>query len=57
MCSIVCADVKPDLTDRANYPTSSDVHNLIYLAQRVCQLSKLDQENQQLRVQKWEREC
>ena len=52
----LCADVKPDLTDRAYYPTSTDVHNHIYLAQRACQLSKLDQENLQLKVQKWKRD-
>ena len=52
----LCADVKPDLTDRAYYPTSTDVHNHIYLAQCACQLSKLDQENLQLKVQKWKRD-
>ena len=62
MCSIVyvqhslCADVKPDLTDRAYYPTSTDVHNHIYLAQCARRLSKLDQENLQLKVQKWKRD-
>ena len=51
----LCADVKPDLTDRAYYPTSTDVHNHIYLAQCACQLSKLDQDLQ-LKVQKWKRD-
>ena len=37
----LCVDVKPDVTDRAYYPMSIDVHNHIYLAQRACQLSKL----------------
>ena len=32
----LCADVKPDLTDRAYHPTSTDVHNHIYLAQCAC---------------------
>ncbi len=41
----LCVDVKPNVTDRAYYPTSTDVHNYIYLAQRACQLSRLDQEN------------
>ena len=51
----LCADIKPDVTDRAYYPTSTDVHNHIYLAQRACQLSKLDQENLRLKVQKWKK--
>jgi hypothetical protein len=52
----LCADMKPDLTDCSYYPTSTDVHNHIYLAQRACQLSKLDQENLQLKVDKWKKE-
>ena len=52
----LCADVKFDVTDRAYYPTSTDVHNHIYLAQRACQLSKLDQEYLRLKVQKWEKD-
>ena len=48
--------MKSDLTDRVYYPTSTDVHNHIYLAQCACQLSKLDQEYIQLKVQKWKRD-
>ena len=51
----LCADIKPDLTDRSYYPTTTDIHNHIYLAQRSCQLSKLDQENLSLKVEKWKR--
>ena len=51
----LCVDVKHNVTDRAYYPTSTEVHNHIYLAQRACQLSKLDQENLRLKVQKWEK--
>ena len=52
----LCVDVKPDVTDRAYYPTSTDVLNYIYLAQCACQLSKLDQENLRLKVQNWEKD-
>ena len=51
----LCVDIKPGLTDRAYYPTSTDIHNHIYLAQRACQLSKLDQENLNLKIQKWKK--
>lgn len=44
----LCPEIKPDFTDRSYYPTTTDVHNHVYLAQRACQLSKLDQENLQL---------
>ena len=52
----LCVDVKPDVTDRVYYPTSTDVLNYIYLALRACQLSKLNQENLRLKVQKWEKD-
>ncbi len=52
----LCVDIKPDVTDRAYDPTSADIHNNIYLAQRACQLSILDQESLRLKVQKWEKE-
>ena len=41
---VLCPEEKPELTDRAYYPTSVDVRNHVYKAQRACQLSKLDQE-------------
>ena len=40
---VLCPDLKPDLTDRSYYPTTTDVQNNVYRAQRACQLSKLDQ--------------
>ena len=53
---VLCPDIKPDLTDRSYYPTSTDVRNHIYKAQHACQLSKLDQENLQLKIEKWKKE-
>lgn len=53
---ILCPDIKPGLTDRSYYPTSMDVRNHVYLAQRACQLSKLDQENLQLKVEQWKKD-
>ena len=50
---VLCPDFKPDVTDRSYYPTSTDVRNHIYKAQHACQLSKLDQENLQLKIEKW----
>ena len=51
----LCVNIKPGLTNRAYYLTSTDIHNHIYLAQRACQLSKLDQENLNLKIQKWKK--
>ena len=42
---LCCSDFKPDLTDHSYYPTSTDIQNDVYKAQKACQLSKLDQEN------------
>ena len=47
---VLCPENKPEITDRAYYPTTVDIRNHIYRAQRACQLSKLDQENLQLRI-------
>ena len=51
----LCVNIKPGLTNRAYYPTSTDIHNHIYLAQRAYQLSKLDQENLNLKIQNWKK--
>ena len=49
---VLCSsDFKPDLTDCSYYPTSTDIRNHIYKAQQACQLSKLDQENLQLKME------
>ena len=53
---ILCPDPQPDITDRAYYPTTGDIQNHVYKAQRHCQLSKLDQENLQLRIEQWKME-
>ena len=53
---VLCPDFKPDLTDRSYYPTSTDIRNHIYKAQRACQLSKLDQENLHLKMEQWKKE-
>ena len=53
---VLCPEEKPELTDRAYYPTSVDVRNHVYKAQRACQLSKLDQENLRLKIELWQKE-
>ena len=35
---VLCPEQKPELTNRACYPTTTDVINHIYKAQRACQL-------------------
>ena len=44
---------KPQLYDRAFYPSSADIRNHIYMARKVMDLSKFDQENLQLKIDKW----
>ena len=53
---VLCPETKPELTDRAYFPTTVDVRNHIYKAQRACQLSKLDQENLKLKVEQWRKD-
>ena len=47
---------RPDLTDRAYFPNTSDVRNHVYLVQRACQLSKFDQENLRLKIKHWKQD-
>ena len=54
---VLCQEQKPELTNRAYFPTTTDVRNHIYKAQRACQLSKLDQENLQLKTELWEKQA
>ena len=53
---VLCPESKPELTNRAYYPTTEDIRNHIYKAQRACQFSMLDQENVQLKIEQWQKE-
>jgi len=37
-------------------PTNTDIRNHVYKAQQACQLSKLDQENLQLKIEQWQKQ-
>jgi len=41
-------------SDRALYPTTTDVRNHVYSAKRALELSKLDQENARLKIEQWQ---
>lgn len=53
---VLCPEQKPELVDRAYYPTNTDIRNHVYRAQRACQLSKLDQENLRLKIEQWQKQ-
>ena len=46
---------EPEVTNRAFYPTSSDIRNHIFKAKQALELSKLDQENLRLKITQWEK--
>ena len=52
----LCPGSKPDISDRAYYPTADDIRNHIYRAQKSCQLSNLDQENLRLKIEQWKKD-
>ena len=54
--NVLCPDSKPEPTDRSYYPTTTDIRNHIYKAQRACQLSSLDQENLRLKIKEWKKQ-
>ena len=43
----------PQPSDRAMYPSDTDIHNHIHLARKALDLSKFDQENVQLKIKQW----
>ena len=47
---------RPSDTNRAYYPTNTDIKNHIYTAKRAQQLSKLDQDNLKLKIDQWKTE-
>ena len=51
--TVLCANNRPDPDDRAYYPTPCDLQNHIYKAKWALQLSKLDQHNLRLKIDKW----
>jgi len=53
---VLCVHQRPNLTDRAYFPNTTDVRNHVYLAQRACQLSKYDQENLRLKIEHWKQD-
>ena len=48
-------EIDPSLTNRAFYPMPCDIKNHICLAKRALELSKLDQENLKLKIEKWKK--
>lgn len=49
----LCSDVLPSQSDRSYFPTSNDISNHVYLAKKSLELSKLDQENLEKKIEKW----
>ena len=46
--------IKPEETNRAYYPSSVDIKNHIYLAKQRLKLSKIDQENLSMSINRWQ---
>ncbi len=47
---------RPGETNRAYYPTNTDIKNHVYSAKCAQELSKLDQDNLKLKIDKWKNE-
>ena len=48
----ICPDVLPSQSDRSYFPTNN-ISNHVYLVKKSLELSKLDQENLEKKVEKW----
>ena len=46
---------QPKQCDRALYPTAIDIRNHVYSAKRALELSKLNQENAQIKINQWQK--
>ena len=49
----LCSDALPSQSDRSYFPTSNDISNHVYLTKKSLELSKLDQENLEKKIEKW----
>ena len=49
----LCKDEAPNPEDRAYFPLEHDIHNHIQIVKKALQLSCLDQENVQLKIEQW----
>ena len=49
----LCIDILPSDSDRSYYPTNTDISNHVYQAKRCSELSKLDQENLDKKIDGW----
>ena len=49
----LCPDILPSQSDRSYFPTNNDISNHVYLVKKSLELSKLDQENLEKKIEKW----
>ena len=49
--------IKPDEANRTYFPTTTDIQNHVYSAQKLLELSRLDQENLRLKINEWKKEA
>ena len=53
---VLCPDQTILASNRAYFPTSTDIRNHIYAAQKAMELSKFDQDNLKLKIDQWEKD-
>ena len=49
--------IKPDEANRTYFPTTADIQNHVYSAQKLLELSRFDQENLRLKINEWKKEA
>ena len=49
--------IKPDEANRTYFPTTTDIQNHVYSAQKLLELSRFDQENLRLKINEWKKEA
>ena len=48
-------EITPDVANRTYFPTTTDIQNHVYTAQKSLELSKFDQDNLKLKINEWKK--
>jgi len=51
----MCPDQKISLSNRMYFPTTTDICNHVYSAQKTMEMSKFDQDNLTIKINQWQK--
>lgn len=54
VCHVLCPDQLIELSNRMYFPTTTDIRNHVYSAQKAMEMSKFDQDNLAAKITQWQ---